>query len=63
MSFMKDDLHPGFREGRMFLERFCLPPQAADEVEDDDDDDDKGEEAICCSMPACSGPAFVVWLT
>lgn len=47
------------------MERFGLPPQAADEGGDDDDDDDdkEEEEAICCSTPACAGPAFVVWLT
>lgn len=49
------------------MERFGLPPQAADEGRDDDDDDDgeeeEEEEAICCSTPACSGPAFAVLLT
>lgn len=59
MSFMKNDLHPGFRAGRTFLERFRLPPQAADERGDDDEE----EEAICCSVPQRSGPAFAEGFT
>lgn len=47
----------------MFLERFCLPPQAADEGGDDDEEEEEEKEAICCSMLACSSPALAVWLT